>query len=175
MSHYVEELQHEATAAIEVMQKAAIAARHIHARAELMRHMRLTAAKNKAKPKVEAVEAVVAEWLEAWYVPRNDWPHIANEMENFTATFYDYVNDASDANDQRMRATTKALDEALAAEGTTISDQMAFRSMCAHGWWEAVLPTPDTLPGKAERPTVPQLEKGRAFWEATCAEQCREG
>ncbi|MBN8245719.1 hypothetical protein JF546_22135 [Nitratireductor aquimarinus] len=173
MPHFVEELQQEAAEAIEVMQKAALAARHIHARAELMRHMRTTAAKSKDKPKNESVEAVLAEWLEAWYVPRNDWPHIAEEMEKFTATFYDYVNDPSNANDQRMRDATDALDKALAAEGTTISDQMAFRSMCAHGWWEAVLPTPQDLPGRVVRPTVPALQAGHPFWDAACADQCR--
>lgn len=173
MTHFVEELQQEAAKAIEEMKKAALAARHIHSRAELMRHMRTTAAKSKDRPKVESVEAVLAEWLEAWYVPRNDWPHIAKEMENFTATFYDYVNDPSDENDKRIRAATEALDKALAAEDTTISDQMAFRSMCAHGWWEVVLPTPDTLPGKTERSTVPQLQKGQPFWDAACADQCR--
>lgn len=173
MPHFVEELQSQAAQAIEDMQKAAIAARHIHARAELMRHMRTTAAKSKDRPKAEAVEAVLAEWLEAWYVPRNDWPHIAAEMENFTATFYDYVNGPSDASDVKMRAATDALDKALASEGTSISDQMAFRSMCAHGWWDWVVPTPEDLPGRTERLTVPHLVKGRPFWEANCAEQCR--
>ncbi len=173
MPHFVEELQQEAATAIEEMKKAALAARHIHARAELMRHMRTTAAKSKDRPKAESVEAVLAEWLEAWYVPRNDWPHIATEMENFTATFYDYVNDPSDENDRRIRAATESLDRALAAEGTTISDQMAFRSMCAHGWWEAVLPTPDSLPGKVDRPTIPPQQEGRPFWDAACADQCR--
>jgi hypothetical protein len=173
MTHFVEELQQQAAEAMETMREAARAARHIHARAELMRHMRTTAAKSKGRPKAEAVEAVLAEWLEAWYVPRNDWPHIAAEMEKFTATFYDYVNDPSDANDARMREATEALDKALAAEGTTISDQMAFRSMCAHGWWELVAPTPADLPGRAERPTIPPVARDRPFWEAGCADQCR--
>lgn len=173
MPHFVEDLQSQAAKAIEEMKKAAITARTIHAKAELLRHMRTTAAKSKDKPKPEAVEAVLAEWLEAWYVPRNDWPHIAGEMENFTATFYDYVNDPCDESDARMREATEALEKALAAENTSIADQMAYRSMCAHGWWEWVMPTPVDLPGRTERPTVPQLEKGRPFWEANCAEQCR--
>lgn len=173
MTHLVEELQQEAAQAMDAMRTAALAARHIHARAELMRHMRTTAAKSKGKPKSDAVEAVLAEWLEAWYVPRNEWPHIAREMENFTATFYDYVNEPSDANDARMRDATDALDRALAEEGTTISDQMAFRSMCAHAWWELVEPTPVDLTGRTERPTIPQVARDRPFWEAGCAEQCR--
>ena len=173
MSHFVEELQQQAAEAMAAMREAALTARHIHARAELMRHMRTTAAKSKDRPKAEAVDAVLTEWLEAWHVPRHDWPHIADEMQKFTATFYDYANDPSDANDRRMRVATEALDQALAAEGTTISDQMAFRSMCAHGWWEAVVPTPADLSGRKVRPTVPPLPKDRPFWEAACAEQCR--
>jgi hypothetical protein len=173
MPHFVEELQQQAAQAVADMRKAAIAARHLHALAELMRHMQTTAAKSRHRPKAEAVEAVLAEWLEAWHVPRHDWPHIAKEMESFTAAFYDYVNDPDDGNDQRMRSATAALDAALAAEGTTISDQMAYRSMCAHGWWEAVKPTPRDLPGRTDRPTVPYVTKDLPFWEAGCAEQCR--
>jgi len=173
MSHFVEELQQQAADAMSAMQEAARAARHIHARAELMRHMRTTAAKSKDKPKAVAVEAVLAEWLEAWHLSRHDWPHIAAEMERFTGAFYDYVNDPSDANDTVLREATLTLDGALAALGTTISDQMAFRSMCAHGWWEVVTPTPTDLPGRKDRPTVPRLVDGQSFWEAACAEQCR--
>jgi hypothetical protein len=172
MPHFVEDLQNQAQSAIAAMKEAALAARHIHARAELMRHMRTTAAKSKDKPKAEAVEAVVSEWMEAWYLDRSEWPHIAQEMETFTIAFYDYSRAPTDEADGRLRAATEALDAALAREGTTISDQMAFRSMCAHGWWEAVLPTPADLPGRKDRPTVPALQPGRPFWEARCAEQC---
>jgi hypothetical protein len=172
MGHFVDELQNEATDAIAAMKEAATKARHTHARAELMRHMRTTAAKNKTKPKAEAVEATVAEWMEAWHLPRSEWPHIAHEMERFTEAFYDYAQDATDAADTRLREATDGLDAALAREGTTISDQMAFRSMCAHGWWDLVLPTPADLPGRADRPTVPKPEAGKPFWEAKCAEQC---
>lgn len=173
MPHLVEDLQAEAEAAIAAMQYAARSARYAHARAELIRHMRTTAAKQKAKPRDEAIELVVAEWMEAWYLPRHDWPQLAEVMEKFTATFYDYVNAPSDAADAAVRAATAELDAALAAEGTSISDQMAFRSMCAHGWWEAVLPTPADLPGRKDRPTVPPLQDGRPFWDAGCADQCR--
>ena len=173
MPHLVEELQQQAAQAMAAMQQAALDARHLHARAELMRHMQTTAARFRHRPKAEAVEAVLAEWLAAWHVPRHDWPHIAREMENLTATFHDYVNDPGDANDQRLRAATEALDAALAAQGTTISDQMAFRSKCAHGWWEAVRPTPRDLPGRAPRPSVPPLPDDRPFWEAGCDPQCR--
>ncbi len=172
MTYFVDELQAEADKAIAAMQEAAIAARHIHARAELMRHMRTTAAKSKDRPKAEAVEAVVAEWMEAWHLPRSEWPHVARDMERFTEAFYDLAREPSDEADRRLREACEVLDAALAKEGTTISGQMAFRSMCAHGWWEAVVPTPADLPGRTERPTVPTPQSGKPFWEARCAAQC---
>ena len=172
MPHFVEQLQAEATQAMATMRAAAIAARHIHARAELMRHMRTTANKFMHKPKAEAVEAVVAEWMEAWHLPRSQWPHIAREMERFTEAFHDYAHDPGDAADAAVRAGCEALDTALAREGSTISDQMAFRSMCAHGWWEMVLPTPSDLPGRSERAGVPRWQAGKPFWDTACAAQC---
>ena len=47
MAHLVEELQAEAARAIAAMREAALATRTVHARAELMRHMRTTAVKVK--------------------------------------------------------------------------------------------------------------------------------
>lgn len=173
MPHFVDELQEEAARAIEAMRESALAARRIHARAELMRHMLTTARKVKDKPKAEAVETVVGEWMEAWNLGRADWPHIAREMEVFTEAFHDYANDPSDANDARVREGCDALDAALAREGTSIAEQMAFRSQCAHGWWELVEPVPADLPGRKERPSVPAPERGRPFWEAGCAGFCR--
>ena len=173
MAHFVEDLQHEASAAIAAMQQAALVARHAHARAELMRHMLTTARKVKDKPKAEAVETVVTEWMDAWHLARAEWPHIAREMESFTEAFYDYANAPTDAHDTRLRQTVEALDAALAREGTTISDQMAFRSQCAHGWWEWVRPTPADLPGRKERPGVPQPSAGEPFWQAGCPDFCK--
>ncbi len=172
MSMFVDELQAEAAVAISDMQKAAMAARHLHARAELMRHMLTTARKMMLKPRAEAVEAVVSEWLKAWNLDRNAWPHIAAEIENLTAAFHDFAHDASQANDAALRDRTAALDEALAREGTTISGQMAWRSQCAYGWWEAVRPTPIDLPGAKPRPSIPAPIKGAAFWESSCAPFC---
>lgn len=173
MTHFVAELAQDANAAVARMQEAALAARHAHARAELMRHMLTTARKVKDKPKPEAIETVVREWMDAWYLDRAEWPHIAREMEAFTAAFHDYANDASDANDASLRAACAALDAVLAREGTTISDQMAWRSQCAHGWWGAVAPMPADLPGRKDRPTVPTLPGDAPFWEAGCASFCR--
>jgi hypothetical protein len=72
-----------------------------------------------------------------------------------------------------VRSAAQALDAALARENTSVADQMAWRSRCAHGWWAAVEPVPETLPGRTERPTVPPLPDDRPFWDAGCAEQCR--
>jgi hypothetical protein len=173
MSTFVEELQAAAAEAISDMQKAALAARHLHARAELMRHMLTTARKMMHKPRAEAAEAVVCEWLRAWNLDRNAWPHIAAEIENLTMAFHDFAHDASQANDAALRNCTAALDEALAREGATISDQMAWRSQCAHGWWEAVRPAPVDLPGAKPRPSIPAPAKGAAFWESGCAPFCK--
>lgn len=174
MGHFVEDLRAQADEAVATMKEAALAARHAHARAELMRHMLTTALKAKDKPKGEAVDMVVAEWMAAWYLDRNEWPHIAREMEAFTAAFYDYAHAPTDENDAALRKACAALDAALAAEGTTISDQMAWRSQCAHGWWEAVKPVPADLPGRKERPSVPPLPAAAPFWEAGCADFCQE-
>ena len=124
-------------------------------------------------PKAEAVETVVREWMHAWSLQRSDWPHIAREMAAFTEAFHDYANDPSDEHDTRLREACAALDTVLEQEGTSISDQMAFRSECAHGWWEQVKPVPADLPGRKPRPSVPALESGKAFWEAGCADFCR--
>jgi len=173
MPHFVDELKAEADAAIAAMRDAAIRARGIHARAELMRHMLLTARKVRDRPKAEAIDSVVGEWMKAWNLTRADWPQLAREMEAFTAAFYDYANAPSDRADAALRASCAALDAALANERTSIADQMAWRSECAHGWWDLVEPVPVDLPGRKERPSVPQRAPGTPFWEAGCASFCR--
>src|SRR5262245_55558832 len=139
--HLVEEEQEAAAAAIAAMRATAEHARAIHARAELMRHMRMTAAKNKDRPRDVAVRAVVDEWLEAWALDRASWPHVA-EMEALTRAFLDYVAGPGDATDRAVRAAWDAITRAFAAAGKPLADQMAWRSMCAHGWWAQVRPAP---------------------------------
>jgi hypothetical protein len=173
MPHFVEELQQEAAGAIARMKQTALAARHVHARAELMRHMLTTAKKVADKPKAQATETVVSEWMQAWNLERTQWPHIAREMEAFTEAFHDYANAPSDAHDAILRQSCEALDAALAREGTSISDQMAWRSQCAHGWWDKVSPTPTDLPGSKPRPSIPQPEANTPFWDQACADFCR--
>lgn len=173
MAHFVEALRQDAESAIAAMQEAALAARAAHARAELMRHMLTTARKVKDRPKAEAVEAVVREWMSAWHLDRKAWPDLAQDMESFTAAFYDYANEPSDATDAALRRCCEILDAALALKGTTIADEMAWRSECAHGWWQVVRPVPADLPGRKERASVPKLADGAPFWKAGCAEFCR--
>ena len=171
--HFVDALRAEAEAAIAAMRDAALRARKIHARAELMRHMLLTAHKVKSKPKAEAVEAVVTEWMKAWHLSRSDWPQLARPMEAFTAAFYDYAVDPSATADTALRDACAGLDAALAKEDTSLADQMAWRSQCAHGWWDMVSPTPCDLPGRTDRDMVPGLKAGMPFWDAGCADMCK--
>jgi len=173
MAHFVETLQGEAERAVAAMRESALAARHIHARAELMRHMMTTTRKVAHLPKAEAVERVVSEWMAAWHLDRAAWPETARDIEALTSAFFDYVTGPSDETDSALRSACAALDQALARQGTTISDQMAWRSQCAHGWWESVRPAPPDLPGRSDRPSVPQPQAGRPFWDAGCADFCR--
>ena len=66
MRHLVDELKARADEQIAIMRDAALRARDTHARAELMRHMLMTANHVKAKPAAEAVAFIVDHWLEAW-------------------------------------------------------------------------------------------------------------
>jgi hypothetical protein len=163
--HLVEEEQERAAAAIAAMRAAADAARETHARAELMRHMRTTAAKNRERPRDEGVRAVVDEWLGAWALERATWPHVA-EMEALTRAFLDYVAAPSDAGDRAVRAAADAITQAFAAAGKPLADQMAWRSMCAHGWWAQVRPAPAGQ-GRADR-----AWPIRPFWEEGCLPEC---
>jgi hypothetical protein len=165
MAHLVAELDAEARADIAAMRAAALRARDTHARAELMRHMLMTAGKVKERPRDEAVRFIVDHWLEAWHLERASWPHVA-EMTAFAAAFHAYAGAPTDAHDQRVRTTCAALAEAFAAAGMPIADQMAWRSVCAHGWWAEVRPAPPGR-GRADRdwPAAP-------FWEQGCLPEC---
>lgn len=165
MPHLVEDLQAQAAQAIAAMREAAIAARSLHARAELMRHMRLTAAKSRDVPREQAVRAVVDEWLFAWSLSRETWPHVA-AMEALTVAFHDYVRDPSDAKDAAVRRALEVIERAFTAAGSPLDDQMAWRSMCAHGWWSDVRPAPPGR-GRADRVDPPA-----PFWEKGCKPEC---
>lgn len=168
-----DDLNGQAGAAIEAMRAAALRARALHAEAELVRHMLTTTAKVRDRPKPEAVGIVVEEWMAAWYLSRRDWPHLARDMEAVTEAFYEVVREPGPATDAALRERWAALDAAFRREGTSLADQMAWRSQCAHGWWEAVSPVPADLPGRKPRPIVPRPVEGEPFWSAGCAELCR--
>ena len=159
--HLTDEALAEADAAISLMRDAARHARAVHARAELLRHMRGTASKPGADE-----TTVAREWMQAWGM--QDWPEVATEMHRFTAAFCRYAAERSDAADQAVRTATAALEHALTQRGTTLADQMAWRSHCAHGWWSAVTPPPPQYP---QRPGIPG--PAQPFWESGCAARCR--
>ncbi|MBL8589582.1 MAG: hypothetical protein JNK46_13695 [Methylobacteriaceae bacterium] len=173
MPDFVDELAAEAQAAIAQMQRAALTARAAHARAELLRHMITTARKMAGRPREAALAGVVSEWTGAWGVDRAQDLAVAREMEALTAACLDHVARPDAATDATLRAATEALDAAFMARGTSLADEMAWRSQCAHGWWEAVAPTPADLPGAKGRPDVPRLDAAHPFWEAGCADHCR--
>jgi hypothetical protein len=150
-----------------------LAARDTHARAELMRHMLTTARRFKHLPQAQAVSAVVAEWLDAWRLERGQWQQVEREMHALTEAFHMFAGAPTPAHDAALRDSSAALDAALAREGTSIADQMVWRSKCAHGWWELVKPVPEDLAGRKERPEVPARVVGRPFWETGCAAFCR--
>jgi len=165
MTHLVEQLRSEAERDIAAMRDAAYRARESHARAELMRHMLITAGKVKEQPVNDAVRFIVDHWLQAWHLERASWLHVA-EMEAFAAAFHAYARAPTDAHDEAVRATCAKLETVFAAAGMPLADQMAWRSICAHGWWAQVRPAP---PGRGR----PDRDwPGAAFWEHGCLPEC---
>jgi hypothetical protein len=173
MPHIVDQLQTEAATAIAAMRDAALSARRLHARAELLRHMHQTAAKLADQSPEQAIERVVREWMQAWHIDTGRYVELLGDVRHFAAAFCTDARGSTPATQAAIRETTEALDAALVRHGTSIADQMAWRSQCAHGWWDMVVPTPPDLPGRAERPGVPRYQPGLAFWEIGCAERCR--
>jgi hypothetical protein len=165
MKHLVDELRAKADENIAAMRDAALRARDTHARAELMRHMLMTANHVKHQPAVDAVRFIVDHWLEAWGLVRDRWPHVP-EMEAFAAAFHAYAITPSHANDDAVRATCVRLELAFVSAGMPIADQMAWRSICAHGWWAQVRPAP---PGQGRQD---RAGPDRPFWENGCLPEC---
>jgi hypothetical protein len=164
MQHLHAEAKAEAEEAIAAMKAAALAARTAHARAELMRHMLLTAGKLAAVSRDAAIRQVVDEWLAAWALDRG-FPHVG-DMAAATGAFLDYVRAPSDASDRALRAAWATLERVFAATGTTLADRMAWRSACAHGWWAEIRPAP---PGQGRADTAwPE----RSFWQNGCPAHC---
>jgi hypothetical protein len=165
MTHLVDESRREAEAAIAAMRAAALKARDLHARAELMRHMVMTAGPVKDRPRDEAVRHTVDHWLDAWGLDRAHAPLLAG-MESFAGAFHDYLHAPTDAHDRSLREAMATLERAFAASGMTLIDQMAFLSVCAHEWWGEVKPAPKGR-GRQDR-----AWPDRPFWERGCLPQC---
>ena len=87
-------------------------------------------------------------------------------MEAFAAAFHAYAIAPTDAHDDAVRATCVRLELAFFSAGMPIADQMAWRSICAHGWWAQVRPAPPGR-GRPDRdwPHDP-------FWEHGCLPEC---
>jgi len=159
--HPVDELLAEAEAAMAEMRAAALKAVKLHARAELMRHMRATAAKVRGRPRDEAVAFVVHEWMAAWGIQESAYPGLEQEMRRFTAAF---------CADDQIAPAIHALEVAFVAVGLDLADQMTWRSTCAHRWWLLINPAPEDMTTPA---AVPDLDESRPFWETTCTPKCR--
>jgi hypothetical protein len=87
-------------------------------------------------------------------------------MEALTQAFYDYVRDPSQTNDETVRRACAAIEAAFAATDIALADRMAWRSMCAHGWWAQVKPAPVGA-GRPDR-----MWPDRPFWEHGCLPEC---
>jgi hypothetical protein len=159
--HFGDELKQEAEAAFARMQRAALEARAISARAELMRHMLLAANAVKHRPQAEAATAVVDEWLGAWNQTRQDFAPYVPAMEALAAAFHAYANDPSGANDRAVRDAFAALKRVHDDGARTIEDQMAWRSERALDWWAQVKPVPPDIKRNAR---APFRGPGRPFW-----------
>jgi hypothetical protein len=164
MQHLHAEAKAAADEAVAAMQEAALAARAAHARAELMRHMLLTAGKLRDQSREAAMRQVVDEWLAAWALDRG-FAHVG-DMEAATGAFFDYVRAPSDEADRILRAAWTTAERAFEASGISLADRMAWRSACAHGWWAEVRPAP---PGEGRADTA---WPAGPFWEKGCQPHC---
>ncbi|MBI3507388.1 MAG: hypothetical protein HY059_21345 [Proteobacteria bacterium] len=160
MTHPVDVHLEQAEQAIAAMRTAALAARAMHARAELLRHMRTTAAKMRGLPVDGAAVRVCTEWMKAWSLDAGAFPALADDIRAFAAAFCRDAAGSTPATCVGIETTLAQLEKGFVATGTTLPDQMAFRSECAHGWWAQIVPKPDDA-------------AGAAFWTNGCAPHCR--
>lgn len=160
MAHPVDAHLELAERAITAMQAAALAARTVHARAELLRHMRTTARKMADQPVDAAAAMVCREWMKAWSLDAGAYPGLAEDIRRFAAAFCLDAAGSTPMTQAEITVSLARLEAGFVATGTTLSDQMAFRSECAHGWWELVVPKPA---GGLDDP----------FWTRGCPSHCR--
>ena len=103
MPHIVDDLLNEAEAAMAQMRDAALRARILHARAELLRHMRGTAAKNAGRPDTGA--RIADEWMRAWGLGADAYPDLAAPFRAFTEAFCADAEAPSASSEFRKRLT----------------------------------------------------------------------
>lgn len=165
MNDFTSELRLAAEHDIAAARHAALRARAMHSRAELMRHMMLTTAKSTHESRDTSIRLVTDEWLDAWRRDRANYPYVA-QMEALSGACYDALTSPSPQTDAAVREAFAALETACAAHGTTIADEMAWRSGCSHTWWGDVHPAPN-LPEYRER-----AQRSEALWERGCPREC---
>jgi hypothetical protein len=170
--HPADALMAEAEAAIRRMQDSAREARLLHAMAELARHMRATAARMTAMPADQAAEAIAAEWLKAWGLAGSGWPGMSGLAHAFALAFATDAADSTPATREAIARSMAALDAAFRSGGSSLGDEMAFRSECAHGWWSAVVPVPEGRSDPARLARLPRPAPGEPFWSAGPQAHC---
>lgn len=165
MNDFTAELKHAAEAQIAAAREAVLLARTTHARAELMRHMMLTTRKSTDRPRAESVQLVTDEWLDAWLRDRGNYPYVAL-MEALSGACYDWLTSPGTTTDTAVRAAFAALEHACVAHGTTLADEMAWRSGCSHGWWGDVHPAPDDAQYRD------LARRHESLWQRGCKPEC---
>jgi hypothetical protein len=165
MSDFTSELRDAAESDIAAAHHAALRARAMHSRAELMRHMMLTTAKSTDRSREESIRLVTDEWLDAWRRDRTNYPYVAL-MEKLSGACYDAIRNPSPQTDRAVRESFAALEGACITHGTTLADEMAWRSGCSHQWWGDVRPAPN-LPEYRER-----ARRSEALWDRGCPVEC---
>ena len=165
MNDFAAKLKHAADATIASAREAGLTARLMHARAELMRHMMLTTAKSVDRPRAESVRLVVDEWLDAWRRTRDNYPYVAH-MEALSGACYDALRAPTAESDRAVREAFAGLEHACVDNGTTLADEMAWRSGCSHAWWGDIHPAPN-LPEYRE-----QAKRSESLWQRGCPPEC---
>jgi hypothetical protein len=170
--HPVDVMLAEADAAVERMKAAALEARRLQARAELARHMRTTARKMAAAPMEEAAAAISGEWMKAWSLDVGAYPAIAGQVAAFTQAFCRDARGSTTATQAAVRTAIADLEAGFSAIGTTLGDEMAFRSECAHGWWSRVVPLPEEMRRTPRAGRIPAPGEHEPFWSAGPQPHC---
>ncbi|MCC7038870.1 MAG: hypothetical protein IT516_01020 [Burkholderiales bacterium] len=165
MTDFTTELHQTAEADIAAAREAALRARTTHSRAELMRHMMLTTAKSTHEARGESIRLVTDEWLDAWQRDRTNYPYVAL-MEALAGACYDALTAPGTPTDRAVRDAFAALEHACNEHGTTLADEMAWRSGCSHAWWGDVHPAPDEPQYRA------QARRAQSLWQRGCPPEC---